>query len=102
MIIDFLLQLHWLQVQNLQHLSRNSLTLHLLRQGIIGRLGHDSNSVRMQATIQSTLDDVTIFQRVFLEDLVNVFLGSFDTQIFEVPGGILLLKNLEKGRVLDV
>jgi hypothetical protein len=102
MIVNFFFQFHRLQIQHLKHLSRNCLTLHLFRHRIICSLRDYCDSVSMQTAIKPALDDLAILKWIFFENLIYVFLRCLHTQIFEVSGGILLLKNLEEGRIFDI
>lgn len=102
MIVNFFFQFHRLQIQHLKHLSRNCLTLHLFRHRIICCLRNYCDSISMQTAIKPAFDYLAILKWIFLENLINVFLRCLHTQIFEVSSGILLLENLEEGRIFYI
>lgn len=102
MVVDLLLELHGFEVEHLKHLPRNRLVLHLLRLRVVGGLGDDGYGVGVETSVEPALDDLAVFQRVFLEDLVDILLGGLDSQVLQVAGRVFLLQDLEEGRVLDV
>jgi hypothetical protein len=81
-VVNFLLELHGLEVEHLQHLARHRLVLHLLRLRVVGSLRYYGDRVRVQSAVQTTLDDLAVLQRVLLQDLVDVLLRRLHAQVF--------------------
>lgn len=101
-IIDFFLDLHRLKVQNLKHFCRDSLVFYFFGERVVDCFSNYGDGVGMESSVESTFDNFAIFQWILSEDLMDVLLGCFDSEILKVSGRILLLEYLQKCWVFDV
>jgi len=62
----------------LKHFTGDLLVLNFFLALVIIFLGDYGDGISVDATVESALDDLTILEGVFPEDLVYIFLGGFD------------------------